>query len=188
MTLEHDSWPEREDSAEKIPRGIQEWTDQTSRAERVIAVALSLENPQTASWVSNEAQVAENTARKYLEMLEDLWILTSADHGAKTYYPDSGYLRFRDVSHFKRKYNEEELSGQLADLENRAEMARERYGVENPADLREEVADEDAATEKARKYRRAASEWESLEYRMSVLRESIAQLEGHNHSHQHQVV
>lgn len=53
---------------DETPRGTKAWKAQTKAIERVIDVAMTLEQPRTAGWLSEEAAVAEQTAREHLDV------------------------------------------------------------------------------------------------------------------------
>lgn len=168
--------------------GVQTWIEQTEAFDRVLSIALSLEQPRPASWVSDEAHVAENTARKNLDRLEDLEIVTAVERGATTYYPNSAYLRFREVSSLAGKYDKDELEEEVRQLKEKAEEISDEYEVEGPTELRELITSEDTSAADIREYRQVASEWETLKHRLSITQQALDQYGQHNHSHQPQVV
>lgn len=163
-------------------RGVDAWKEHTKAIDRVIEVALSLEEPRTAAWLSEEAHVAEGTARDHLERLVELRALTSATtHGVTSYYPDSAYLRFRDVSRFAEEYTKDKLSEYITKVKERVEDLEETHDVSSPDELRAKAADEDASAADAREYRQLASEWDSLEYQLSTLQEAVRRYDEFDH-------
>ncbi|WP_152416143.1 DUF7342 family protein [Halococcus hamelinensis] len=169
-------------------RGTEQWEAKTEGFDRILSVALTLEKPRPVSWISEEARVSENTARKYLERFHEMDALTVAEQGATTYYPNSAYLRFRDVSHVATELDREELEKRVTSLSEKSEAIGEMYEASGPGQLRERVTDEDISTDELRKLREAASEWESLDYRLSISREALERYDQHNMSHRQQVV
>jgi DNA-binding Lrp family transcriptional regulator len=170
------------------PDGIQAWIDETEAFDRVLSIALSLEKPRPASWVSEEAHVAENTARKNLERLESLEIVTAVERGATTYYPNSAYLRFREVSSLAESYDKEELSEKLGRLKEKDEETSEEYDAAGPEELRELITDEATQSAEIREYRKVASEWETLRHRLAITEQALDQYAQHNPGHQPQAV
>jgi len=173
-----------EDSDRAGRRGDAAWQQASESIDRIISVALTLEEPQTAAWIAEEAGVSESTTRKHCERLVDLRALTSATaHGVTTYAPASAYFRFRDVSRFAQEHTEDELlelSGQIKDT---LEEQRETYDAETPDELRSRAADPETSADQTREYRQVSSEWESLEYRLSVIREAIDRYDEYSQGH-----
>ena len=169
-------------------RGMQAWVDETEAFDRVLSVALSLEDPQTASWVSEEACVSENTARKYLDRFEDLEIVTAVEQGAVTYYPNSAYLRFKEVATLAENNDRDELEEKLERFKQDDEEVREEYDVDDPEDLRSLISSETTSAAETREYRRVASEWETLRHRLSITQQALQQYSQHNMGHQSRAV
>lgn len=81
------------------PQGIDRWKEQTKGIERVIDVVLTVEQPQTAGWIAEEAHVSEQSAREHLDMFADLGIITATTaRGVTRYQPDAAYFRYIEVS------------------------------------------------------------------------------------------
>lgn len=57
------------------------WTGGLSAAERVEAVALTVDEPRTANWIATDAEIAHETATKYLTRLTDEGKLNAESHG-----------------------------------------------------------------------------------------------------------
>lgn len=179
--------PERstdEDEA-KRHRSAEAWVEATSAFDRVMSVALSVDEPKTTAWIADEAHVAETTARSHLERLVDLHVLTSATtHGPTTYSPDAGYLRFRRVSELVEERDKDEIVKYVAELKADIESWKDEYGVAGPDELRMKATDDDVSAEAAREFMQVASEWDSREREKSIVREAIQrydQFENPNH-------
>lgn len=150
------------------------WVEQTSAFDRVMSVALSVDGPKTATWIADEAHVAETTARSHLERLVDLRVLTSASaRGPTSYAPDSGYLRFRKVSELVEEYDKDEIVKYVAEIKADVESWRDEYDVEGPDELRMRATEDDVTAEETREYMQVASEWDSREHEQSIVREAL---------------
>lgn len=156
------------------PPGTAEWKDQTKTIERIIEVALTLERPQTAGWISDQAAVAEQTAREYLGSLTDLGVVAKTEaRGVSKYQLDRAYKRFKEVSEYVEKFERDELMDLVADIQGQIEETKEEYGVDTPDELRQQSTVEGTSPDDVRKYKMAASEWETLEHRLDVIEEAL---------------
>lgn len=69
--------------------GTERWKEHTSAFDRVRSVANTLSQPRPASYIADEADIAENTARDHFERLVDLSILLKSEReGTTLYSPD----------------------------------------------------------------------------------------------------
>ncbi len=169
--------PADQDNASASPRaaGDAAWKEHTSAFDRVRSVALSLSDPRSASWIADEALVAENTARRHLERLAELHVLTTDTTGsAVTYYPDPVYVRTRDVRELVTEYDRDELTELAADLKADIESWQDEYDVTSPDDLQSTAAAEDTSADEAMERRRAASDWELTKYRLSLIEDALS--------------
>jgi len=64
---------------DRIHPGVEEWKKQTSAFDRVQSISNTLSQPRSASYIADEAHVAENTARTHLERLVSLNVLLESD-------------------------------------------------------------------------------------------------------------
>lgn len=160
------------------PRGTDRWKQETKGIERVIDVALALEEPRTAGWIAEEALVSEQTAREHLDLLADLGVvLATTARGVTRYRPDAAWLRFREVTAMVEELDREELLDRVRDHKERIAEVEERYGVEDPDELRAKAADDETSVEAVREYRKVASEWETLGHELDLLREALDRYE-----------
>lgn len=154
------------------------WKKHTSAFDRVRAVALSVSEPRTAGWIADEALVAENTARRHLENLAELHILTTDTTGsAVTYYPDPVYVRIRDLRELVTEYDRDELTKLAVDLKADIESWQDEYDVRSPDELRSTAAAEETARDEAIERRRTASDWELTKYRLSLIEDALSRYE-----------
>lgn len=170
--------PGRDAQQDGPPRGTDRWKRQTKGIERIIDVALTLEEPSTAGRIADEALVSEQTARDHLELLADLGVVTATTaRGVTKYRPDATWLRFQEVSAMVDRHSRDELLDHVEDHHERIQDIKERYGVESPDGLRAKAAEDDTPVEDVREYRQVASEWETLEYELDTLREALDRYE-----------
>jgi predicted ArsR family transcriptional regulator len=163
---------------EETSRGTEAWKAQTKAIERVIDVALTLEQPRTAGWLAEEAAVAEQTARDHLELLTDLGMLTATTaHGVTRYQPETAYVRFRTVSRCVEQYTKDELLDAVEQLREQTAAIETEYDVETPDELRALTTTDETPIEEIKDYRRVAAEWESLRHRLSVFQEAVERYE-----------
>lgn len=157
------------------------WKEHTSTFDRVRSVALSLSDPHSAGWIADEALVAENTARRHLERLADLHVLTRDTTGdAVTYYPDPVYVRTRDLRELVNEYDRDELTELAANLKADIESWEAEYDVTSPDDLRRTAVGEGTTAEEAMERRRTASDWELTNYRLSLIEDALSRYDEYN--------
>jgi len=162
------------DDPESAP-GDEAWKAHTSGFDRVQSVALTVPEPRTAAWVADEALVAENTARRHLQRLTDLNVLTAdAEGGPTTYYPDPVYVRTREVRALVDEHDRDGLTALAADLKADVEAWSEEYDATSPDELRTQAADETVSADETRARRRVASDWEHTRYRLSLVEDALA--------------
>lgn len=157
-------------------RGSDRWIEQTSAFDRVRSVAFALQQPRTAGQIADSAHVSEKTSRGHLRRLVEMDVLLEdAGEGPTTYYPDPGYMRYRDVRTLARENDRDELTEMVATLKGDVEGWRDEYDVEAPDELRASVAD--AAVSEADVYERqqVAEDWEYTEHRLGLIEEALGQ-------------
>lgn len=170
------------------PRSAETWIEQTSAFDRVMSVALSLDEPKTAKWIADEAHVAETTARNHLERLVELRVLVSTTtYGTTTYSPDSGYLRFRKASALVERYEKDEIVNIVAELKADIESWKNEYGVEDPDELRVKATEDGVSAEEAREYLQVASEWDSGLHEKSIMRDAVERYEQFENSDREEI-
>lgn len=149
------------------------WTEALSAAERVRTVALSLGEPRTANWVASEAEVAHETARKYLSQLESEGQLETVTVGEQTGYrpdPVGGYLG--EMRELFEAHTPTELAASLERMNEEIRDWQAEFGVETPNELRASIVDA-STPELDRERQRIASEWEHLAYRRSLVSDAL---------------
>jgi predicted ArsR family transcriptional regulator len=169
--------PTEEDNETAPPEisGDAAWKDHTTAFDRVRSVALSVSAPRSASRIGDEALVAENTARRHLERLVDLHILTTDTTGSTvTYYPDPVYIRTRDLRELVIEHDRDELTELAASLKADVESWKDDYNVVSPDELRSTAAGKKTSANEAVKRRHTASDWELTRYRLSLIEDALS--------------
>jgi hypothetical protein len=147
------------------------WADQPA-ADRVQWVAESLNEPKTAHWVANEADVSPATARKYLEKLADERRLRRLENGERTLYsPDHITQYLKEVREVYEDHSADELAQSLDEIRNQLEAWRAEYDVSTPNALRATVATVDRA--EAEQRREIAIEWDHVETRLDIIEDAL---------------
>lgn len=150
-----------------------DWTESASARERVRSVALTLGEPRTANWVATEADVAHETAKKYLDQLvEDGKLISEASGEQTVYRPDRIGLYLDEIHELYGEHSPQELADHLAEMTEQIDSWRQEYGVGTPNELRESIGSVEDPSEAADR-REIATEWERLEYRQSVVEDTL---------------
>ena len=160
---------------ENTNAGIERWVEETSAFDRVRAVAFALQQPRTASEIAERAHVAEKTARDHLGRLVEMDLLLETDDATPvTYYPDPGYMRYREVRTLAHEHDRDTLTEMAATLKGDIEDWREEFGVDTPAQLRASVARLDVPEHEVYDRQKAAEDWEFTEYRLGLIEDALA--------------
>lgn len=153
-----------------------EWKEEMPGVDRVISVVLTINQPRTVDWIADKAEVSPTTARDHLERLVDLRVLSAIEQrGAKTYYPDAAYQRFREVSQLIEEHTRDEIETITITAKEDIEELKETYGVEGPDELRKLATAEKTSSAEAREYFKKASEWDSHRHMVSIAEEALDQ-------------
>lgn len=149
------------------------WADELSAAERVEAVALTVSEPRTANWIAAEAEVAHETATKYLERLSDDGKLRAETHGQQTSYaPDPVGQYLTELRELYEDHSPDELAAGLEEMNAQIRTWKDEYDVETPNELRASLSSaEDRDDERER--RQTAREWEHLETRRRLVEDAL---------------
>lgn len=150
------------------------WKEHTSGFDRIQSIALSVSEPRTAAWIAGEALVAENTARRHLQRLAALNVLTAdSAGGATTYYPDPVYVRTREVRALVDERDRDELVALATDLKEDVEAWRSEFDASTPDEVRVGATDETLSAAETGERRRVASDWEHARYRLSLVEDAL---------------
>jgi Rad3-related DNA helicase len=153
--------------------GVDAWKEHTSAFDRVQAIASTESRPRPASYIADEAHVAENTARDHLERLVDLNVLLKSDReGTTVYSPDPLHTRMQTLRELVERHDHDGLIRLKTELQERVEKWRDEYDVGSPDELRERAAGTETAAE-TREILETADGWELVSYRLDIVEDAI---------------
>ncbi|PSQ34185.1 transcriptional regulator, partial [Halobacteriales archaeon SW_12_69_24] len=90
--------------------GVEAWKEHTTAFDRVRSVGTTVSRPRPASYVADEAHVAENTARDHLERLVNLNVLLKTERdGGTLYSPDPLHVRIQTVRDLLEEHDRDGL-------------------------------------------------------------------------------
>jgi sugar-specific transcriptional regulator TrmB len=147
--------------------------NQTSKFDRIRAVAMTVRDPKNAGEIAASAGVARNTAEKYLKQLVEADKLVTVHRGRETcYYPDPVTQYFDQIRDLVNEHQKEELTEELAGIRDDIDEWKEKYNVESADELRATVGDEISASERKQR-RHDAEDWEYFEHQATLIKEAI---------------
>lgn len=150
-----------------------DWAEELSAAERVEAVALTVSEPRTANWIATEAEVAHETATKYLERLVDDGKVSVETRGQRTSYaPDPIGQYLTEMRELYENHSPDELATSLEAMNDRIRTWKAEYDVETPNGLRASLG-RTTEREDERTRRRTAREWEHLRTRRRLVEDAL---------------
>lgn len=125
---------------------VEEWKQGTTTRERIRSVVTRIQEPTPASEIAGRARASEPVTRDALADLADLGLVEMRSTSQGTLYRrnDQMYI-YRQVLELQDSYDEDELVSELQDLKETVNSFRERYGVESPAELAQQLGPDDAA-------------------------------------------
>lgn len=149
------------------------WTEAQSTSERVRAVALTIGQPRTANWIAGEADVAHETAKKYLvQLADDGQLVAEESDDRTTYRPDPVGQYLTEMRELYEAHRPDELADSLGEMNEQIRSWQSEYGVETPNELRATIANAESAADE-RERRQTASEWERLAHRRSLVEDAL---------------
>lgn len=149
------------------------WTDGLSAAKRVEAVALTVDEPRTANWIAAEAEVAHETATKYLTRLVDDGKLRSDTRGQQTIYePDPVGQYLVEMRELYDEHSPDELAASLEEINEQIRTWKTKYDVETANQLRASLGQIEAVTDE-RDRRQVAREWDHLTTRRRLVEDAL---------------
>ena len=135
--MEIETPPEYDDVNEAA---VEEWKQETTTRERVRSVVQRIREPTPASTIAARAYASEPVVRDTLADLVEIGLVETLETGQGTLYKrnDQMYI-YRQVVNLQESYDEEELVTKLQDLKETINSLREKYGVESPMELAQEL-------------------------------------------------
>lgn len=150
------------------------WEENTTGRERVRMVVELLEEPATVTEISDEADVAWDTADSELDrmMAENLVDEYEVD-GQTKYGPNLVHQFLNQILDLIKEKDREELEMQLVEHQERLESLQEEFGVGSASEFRERLTDEDRTAEEMREIRNIVSTWEALETEIRLTKQAL---------------
>lgn len=141
---------------------------------RIREVAMTVSEPRNAGEIAEQADVARNTAEKYLRQLIEADKLAVVKEGReRRYYPDPVTQYLDQVTDLIQNHSKEELTAELAAIRDDIDEWKAEYDVDSASELRASVGDESVATQERRQRMRDAEDWEYFEQRAELIEHAI---------------
>lgn len=150
------------------------WKKEYSGRERVRMVVEILDEPKTATAISDRADVAWATADSELDILvaENKAQKHTVD-GQTTYAPNPVQILIEEVLDLINENSRDELESTLVEHTAQIESLQEEYGVETLSELRNKLVEDELSTEEMRAIRNASSTWEALKTEIRLSKHAL---------------
>jgi hypothetical protein len=156
------------------PGGVQSWTETMSARERIRSVALTLSEPRSTNWISDQAETAWSTTNQELDDLVDRGQLRRVDAGESTLYqPDYTRLLFDELRQLIEEHTREQLQAELTAIAEEIEDWQEAYGVETWEELEQSLADGTLSSAEIRERRDVIRDWQANEEDRRLIRHAL---------------
>lgn len=154
--------------------GVQSWTETMSARERIRSVALTLSEPRSTNWISDQAETAWSTTNQELDDLVDRGQLRRVDAGESTLYqPDYTRLLFDELRQLIEEHTREQLQAELTAIAEEIEDWQEGYGVETWEELEQSLADGTLSSAEIRERRDVVRDWQANEEDRRLIRHAL---------------
>ena len=154
--------------------GVQSWTETMSARERIRSVALTLSEPRSTNWISEQAETAWSTTNQELDDLVDRGQLRQVDAGESTLYqPDYTRLLFDELRRLVEEHTREELQAELTTIAEEIEDWQEAYDVETWEELEQSLADDTLSSSDIRERRDVVQDWQAIEEDRRLIRHAL---------------
>lgn len=145
---------------------VDHWTESMTARDRVETIATTLDEPRTANWVANQAEVKWDTAKKHLDNLVEAGTLLLTDDDQ--YVPDATRAYFDTLRDLILTNSQEDLRTELEAIAERLDEWKTEYDVDSIDELEATLA-EDRGPEDISERRRVLRRWEnSLRTRQTI--------------------
>jgi len=145
-----------------------------SARERIRSVALTLSEPRSTNWISDQAETAWSTTNQELEDLVDRGQLRSVDAGESTLYqPDYTRLLFDELRQLIEEHTREQLQAELTAIAEEIEDWQEAYDVETWEELEQSLADGTLSSAEIRERRDVIGDWQANEEDRRLIRHAF---------------
>jgi hypothetical protein len=144
--------------------GVQSWTGTISARERIRSVALTLSEPRSTNWISEQAETAWSTTNQELDDLVDRGQLRRVDADElMLYLPDYTRLLFDELRRLIEGHTREELQDELTNIAEKIEAWQATYNVETWKELEQSLADGSLSSTEIRERRDVVQDWQLIE-------------------------
>ena len=145
---------------------VEPWTESMTARERVETIATTLDEPRTANWVADQAEVKWDTAKKHLDNLVDAGTLLVT--GDDKYVSDPTKVYFDTLRELILNNSQEDLRAELEAIAARIHEWKTEFDIESIDELEATLA-EDQHPEDISERRRVLRRWEnSLRTRQTI--------------------
>ena len=149
-----------------------DWSDSLSAADRIEAVAVTVSDPRTANWIATEADVAHETATKYLQRLTEDGKLKAETQGEQTTYrPDPVGQYLIEMRELYEDHSPDQLAESLEAMNEQIRAWKTDYNVETPNELRASLSRVEDTDKRERQ--QAAREWDHLVMRRRLVEDAL---------------
>lgn len=156
----------------EIP-GTNQWKQYRSAFDQVRSIIATVSEPKSADWVAEQAHLTENTTRDHLQRLVEINVIQIIPGETATQYvSDPLYTRIQALHDLLDGHDRDDLIELRGDLQERVEEWQTEYDSDSSSELRELAAHVDTAAE-TREIRRAANDWDIIEYRLELVEDAI---------------
>lgn len=120
---------------------VEEWIQETTTRKRIRSVAQRIQDPTPASTIAERAHASEPVVRDTLNDLSDIGVVETLKTGQTTLYKRNDQMHiFKQVIKLHEAYEEDELVAHLQDLKKTVNALRDKYSVESPTELAQELS------------------------------------------------
>lgn len=134
--------------------------------ERMLDVIVGLREPTKVSTIATRADCDIESARDYLEWLEEMGMVRELSGRPVQYERNDSYLRWRRIERIRTQYSEIEVVARLKETLEATTEYRERFDADSPDNV---SLDDESYEESVEKVWKALSEWRALEQRAALL-------------------
>lgn len=150
------------------------WEENTTGRERVRMVVELLEEPATVTEISDEADVAWDTADSELDRMMAENLVDEYDVDGQTKYgPNLVHQYLNQILDLIEEKDREELEIQLVEYQERLESLQEEFAAGSASEFRERLTEEDCTAEEMREIRNIVSTWEALETEIRLTKQAL---------------
>lgn len=155
------------------------WQQGEDTFSRVYDVAMGITSPTPASEIADIADCAPNTAKKHLDRLADMGIVSVTGDGRPMQYErNEGYLEWQDASRIANELTVEEIIDRVSELEDERANYEDEFDATDPTAVN--VYEHDSH-ETIHDRMTAVSEWRGVirDIRLYELARQLAENDGH---------